>query len=207
MSEREDANQPGPAPERQDELTPFQPDITLLLRRVEKGDDGARDELLQALYGQIYRQAERAMRKQGGDHTLQATALVNEVYLRLFREGEARWTDQRHFLLGASRAMKHVLVDHARKKTRAKRQGVRADLPLDLLMDQFEESVFDFEAFRRALEELAEADPKMARAVELEMFTDATQQEIADVLELKLRTYERRWQMTRRWLYARVMSS
>jgi RNA polymerase sigma factor (TIGR02999 family) len=180
------------------------PDISTLLESIRAGDAQAREELVVRLYGELRDCAERQMRHQPATHTLQATALVNEVYLRLCRSTAGPWQDRRHFLRAAAAAMRNVLVDHARGRGRAKRDGRRVELPLDRVACEFEERAFDLEGLDRALKELEQADPDMAAAVEARFFAGATLEEAAVAAGVSKRTFERRWQATRAWLYTRM---
>ena len=178
--------------------------ITELLRSAEAGSPTAREELFHCIYSELHRTAEALMRKQPRGHTLQPTALVSEVYLRLFRGTPGPWNDRRHFLLAASRAMRHVLIDHARRKSSDKRQQNRSSASLDELVMEYEDRALDLEALQKALERLEVFDPQMTRAIELRFFGGASVDEAARVLDLPRRTFERRWQMTRAWLYKEI---
>ena len=157
---------------------------------------------LSVLYKELHRRASRYMRGQEGGHTLQATALVNEAWVRLNKaEGPREWKDQDHFLASASRAMRCVLVDHARRKHR--RGGPMLELPLDLV-SEFENRAVDLLALDGALEELKAFDPLMARGVELRFFGGQTVVDSARILGISKRTFERRWKATRAWLLGRI---
>lgn len=180
-----------------------QSDVTGLLRRVEAGDPAAQNELWQFLYRELHAHAARAMRAQRPDHTLQPTALVNEVWLRI--EGSLGGLHGReHFLATVSRAMRQVLVDAARKSKAHKRTPSGKRTPLEELVVEFEERSIDLEALDRALKTLAQADPEMARVVELRFFAGADMEEVARVVGMSKRTLERRWTATRAWLGAQL---
>ncbi len=178
--------------------------ITRLLRAASEGRDGSHEALFGALHGELRRRAGALMTRQPSEHTLQATALVNEVYLRLFREGGAHWEDRRHFLLSASQAMRHLLVDHARQRSAAKRAGRRVPLEESQVLDEFESRSIDLEALDAALLKLGELKPEMARAVELRFFANVPQEETARILDMPLRTLQREWALVRAWLYAEL---
>ena len=161
-------------------------------------------EFLEALYEDLRAQARRWMKGQRPSHTLQATALVNEAYLKLARGTGTCWEDRRHFLAAASSAMRQILIDHARAKKRLKRQAPGQREPLDEVLIQYDNNAFDLEALDSALEELARFNPEMARAVELRFFGAATVEETASILDMSRRTFERRWQAARAWLHARL---
>ncbi|MEO0649984.1 MAG: ECF-type sigma factor [Planctomycetota bacterium] len=176
-------------------------DLKALLADVEAGREGARDELFRLLYSELHRRAEGMMGGQPRDHTLQATALVSEAFIRLFKNGSPRLNDRRHFLLAASRAMRHVLVDYARRKASDKRSGVRSATPLEELLLEYDNRSLDVAELNMALERLEEFDPEMMRAVELRFFGGASVEETIEALGMAKRTFERRWELTRAWLY------
>ncbi len=175
--------------------------ITRLCQDAAQGDEAAKNELFEALYSELRRRAGGMMARQRSDHTLQATALVSEAYLRLFGSVTPSWSDRRHFVLAASKAMRHLLVDHARGRAAAKREGKRVPLEGDVLIAAFETRAIDFEALEIAIKKLAEIKPEMARAVELQFFGSATQEEAAKILDIPVRTFQRQWSMARAWLF------
>lgn len=181
-------------------------EATRLLSRMRDGDSRAGGELFELLYPELRSAAEAHMRGQAGSHTLQATALVNEAFLRLSKGQEQTFENRRHFLLTASRAMRHVLVDHARGKQRLKRSAKRTDAPLDQVVLEGEGTDFDLEALDLALQELERRDPPMAKAVELRFFGGVGTVETARVLGMAPRTFDRRWQTVRAWLAERMAS-
>ena len=175
--------------------------ITSLLRDIAEGREKAQDELFDAIYAELHRRAAALMRRQPDGHTLQATALIGEVYGRLFKDGQARWVDEQHFLLTASRAMRQLLMDHARKKAAMKRAGVRVPLQEDLLILEFENRALDVEALHAALDKLAQINPEMARSVELRFFGNVPIEECARMAGISVRSFHRRWAMTKAWLF------
>lgn len=166
----------------------------------EKGDE----ELLAQLYDELHRRAIGYMRGQRADHTLQPTALVNEAYMRLANSGSSLWSDRPRFLATASRAMRHVLVDHARRRGRLKNSPPGERTPLDQITLGFEENALDLLALDEAIDSLAERDPDMARAVELRFFGGSSMEETAKCLGLSKRSFERRWKFVRAWVFAEV---
>lgn len=156
--------------------------------------------MLEAVYALLFERARELMQDQPAGHTLQATALVNEVYLKLVGRPDSYWTDSGHLLLTAARAMRQVLVDHARRKGATKRGGEFQRHPLDGVVVAYEERSDDLEALDRALEELAEFSPEMARVVELRFFAGQSMREIAGILGISPRTLDRKWDATRAWL-------
>ncbi len=180
-------------------------DITQLLHRMRSGDDEARSELFATLYRELRARAAAWMRTQPPAHTLQATALVHEACLKLLAGDPGPFQDRAHFLAVAASAMRSALVDHARRKRSVKRSSGRAQVPLDGVVLSFEERSLDVVALDEAIEKLARMDEPMARAVELAYFGGLPQAEIAGLLELPLRTFQRHWQATRAWLHAELL--
>jgi RNA polymerase sigma factor (TIGR02999 family) len=174
--------------------------VTEILKSLTQGNERAAEELLPLVYDELHRLAKHRMRSQRPDHTLQATALVNEAYLKLFGGGQPNWRDRDHFIAVAARAMRSVLVDHARSKQRQKRQPTGECVALDELMDSFEERAFDLIALDEALNRLGDADRLTVRVIELRFFAGLSYKEIARVLGLSVRTVEREWEAGRAWL-------
>ena len=174
--------------------------VTEVLERVRRGEGDAAAELLVLVLGELRAIAERHMRGQQPWHTLEPTALVNEAYLRLFKNGVAEFNDRGHFLKAASRAMRCVLVDHARAGACQRRAAPGVRLPIEGLAELFEERAHDLVALDAALERLAEQDPRGAQVVELLFFGGRTEAETAEVLGVSERTVQRDWQMARAWL-------
>lgn len=163
--------------------------------------DRSRDALFAEVYEELRRRAANQMRGQRGDHTLQPTALINEVYLKLNRGGSSLWSNRTRFLATASQAMRQVLIDHARRRGRQKNKPPGEREPLDQVVVAYEENAIDLLALDSALNRLAEMDPEMTRAVELRFFGGMSIQETADHLGMSRRTFERRWGLIRTWLY------
>ena len=189
-----------PAPS--ESSAPPAPDVTGLLLAWGRGDQSAADRLVPVVYDELRRQAERAMRREGGEHTLQATALVHESYLRLVDQRRVEWRNRAHFFAIASTVMRRVLVDHARARLAAKRgggaapvshAGVAAGTP-----DGTDEA--DLIALHEALEKLAALDPDQARLVELRYFGGLTIEETAEALSVSPATVKREWALARAWL-------
>ena len=159
-----------------------------------------------SLYRELHRRAEHLMRGQPKNHTLQATALVNEVFLKLHGVDPST-EDRSHYLAVASRAMRQVLVDHARAKGRQKRNPNGEKLPLDDVMVSYEERAHDLVALDEAVARLGEFDETMARAVELRFFGGLSVAEAADRLGISLSTAEADWRTARAWLGAHFEGS
>ena len=165
-----------------------------------EGDDAER--LFDALYHELHHQAQRCMERQPPGHTLQPTALVNETFLKL-ADGEG-WKGREHFMSVAAKAMRSVLVDHARSKDRLKRQGAAHRISLDSVVVTYDERAVDLLLLDDALERLAAFDEHMARAVELRFFAGLNVEETARIVGMSKRALERQWAATRAWLYREV---
>ncbi len=172
-------------------------DITLLLIAASDGDRQAMDRALPLVYDLLRTQAARLIRRERSGHTLQPTALVHEVWLRLAGQHGARWEDRRHFS-----AMRRILVSHARFRRRLKRGGPRAGerVPVETLVSVEGEPSLDLVALDQALERLSSVDSRMARTVELRYFAGLSVEETADVLEVASATVKREWSLARAWL-------
>lgn len=181
-------------------------EATQLLARLSEGEAGAADRLLPLVYDQLRQIAGRLMERQPSDHTLQATALVSEAWLKLVTpEARGGWESQQHFLRVAARAMRSVLVDHARARATEKRGGPNVvKLPLDAVLLEAEDRVGELLAFDETLERLEAVDADLARLVELRFYGGLQIDEAARVLELSQRTAERRWRAARMWLRAEL---
>ena len=178
-------------------------DITQLLVRWRGGDEAALEQLLPLVYEELRRLAGRYMRAERPDHTLQATALVHEAYVRLVGV-EAAWQDRVHFLSLAARLMRRILVDHAKAGRREKRGGGAVKLSLDdvaLVASEPSAALLDLD---EALTNLASLDERKARAVELHYFGGLTYDETAEVLGVSAATVDRDLRMARAWLYREV---
>lgn len=177
-------------------------DVTGLLLAWGRGDQSAADRLVGAVYDELRRQAERAMRREGGEHTLQATALVHESYLRLVDQRRVEWRNRAHFFAIASTVMRRILVDHARARLTAKRGG--GVVPITLAGAAHggaqETDDVDLLALHEALERLAQLDPEQARLVELRYFGGLTIEETAEALDVSPATVKREWALARAWL-------
>jgi RNA polymerase sigma factor (TIGR02999 family) len=179
-------------------------DITGLLDRWNAGDQAAMQELLVLVYDELRRMADRFLRQERPDHTLQPTALVNELFLRFSGLREMRVESQRHFYGAAANAMRRILVDHARHRKAEKRGGTQQrrisieDVPEDAFagVDQP-----DFERLDDALKALAAIAPEKAQAVELRYFAGLSVDETARVMGISPATVGRHWAFARAWLH------
>ena len=195
-------NRPPKTPAPLESSPPPSPDVTGLLLAWGRGDQSAADQLVPAVYEELRRQAERAMRREGGEHTLQATALVHESYLRLIDQRRVEWRNRAHFFAIASTVMRRVLVDHARARLTAKRGGGVSPVSLAGAEPATPEGTdeADLLALHEALEKLAALDPDQARLVELRYFGGLTIEETAEALSVSPATVKREWALARAWL-------
>ncbi len=181
-----------------DEISKEPGEATLLLERMRAGDRDAGESLLPLLYAELRGLAAHALRKAGPQHTLQPTALVHEAYLRMVGPHDASgWNDRQHFVRVAARAMRCVLVDHARGRLTEKRGFGERPVPLEGLELPFEDRVGDVAAVGDALEQLSEADPELAQLVELRYFAGLSFLEVGQVMGISDQAARRRWRMAR----------
>jgi RNA polymerase sigma factor (TIGR02999 family) len=172
-------------------------DVTQALARLREGDERAADALMPLVYEELRRLASRYLHDEGPGHTLQTTALVHEAYLRLVDRDQAEVADRAHFMALAARAMRRILVDHARGRKTAKRGGDRQRVPLDDAVALFESHSADLLELDEALAQLGADNPQQARIVELRFFGGLTTAESAEVLGVSIRTIEREWRYAR----------
>ena len=175
--------------------------VTDLLRAWASGDQAALDELLPLVYDDLRRQARRFMRRQPSGHTLQTTALVHEAYLRLVAQSAVAWNGREHFFGVAAKAMRSILVDHARARSAGKRGGSARAIALDDAAGVAGPQVsVDVLALDEALERLAELDARKSKLVELRYFGGLGIEEAAVVLGVSPATVKREWTTARAWL-------
>jgi RNA polymerase sigma-70 factor, ECF subfamily len=177
-----------------------QPDVTELLKAVNQGDHQAQEQLIAALYRELQRLAASLMSKERAEHTLQPTALVNEAYLRLI-QGSPRWSDRAHFFGAAARAMRRVLVEHARRRSARKRGAGARRVTFGDLEVEAEDSSIDLMALDEALEALRGEDPRLVDVVELRYFAGFSIEQTAELLDVSPATVKRHWLYARAWLY------
>jgi RNA polymerase sigma factor (TIGR02999 family) len=174
--------------------------ITDLLAHARRGDAEATDRLVPLLYGEMRRIAAALMARERRAATLQPTALVHEAYLRLLG-GDEGWQSRAHFLGAAARAMRRILVEHARRRSRLKRGGARERVTLTDGALRYEARPADLLALDVALSGLQEKDAAMARVVELRYFGGLTVEETAEATGASVRTVHRQWAAARAWLH------
>jgi RNA polymerase sigma-70 factor (ECF subfamily) len=174
--------------------------VTDLLIAWTDGDASALDRLIPLVERELRRLARHHMRRESPAHTLQTTALVNEVYLKLVDQTHARWHSRAHFFAVAAQLMRRILVDHARRHLRGKRGGGATDVSLDEAAVLTHEKSAELLALDEALGRLAEIDPLKARIVELRHFGGLSVKETAEVLKIAEVTVIRHWGLAKAWL-------
>ncbi|MDQ1348778.1 MAG: hypothetical protein QG573_2154 [Acidobacteriota bacterium] len=183
------------------EQGPGGPEITALLVAVENGDRGAFDRLFEAVYTELRSIARRQLRGASSADTLSTTALVHEAYLKFSKQASWSVENRRHFYALAARAMRSVVIDHARRRGRVKRGGARVAVELDEQQIASPERGADLLAVDEALSRLESADPDLAQLVEWRFFGGLSIDEIAGLLDVSDRTVKRRWRTARAFLF------
>ncbi|HEY0003550.1 MAG TPA: sigma-70 family RNA polymerase sigma factor [Pyrinomonadaceae bacterium] len=183
--------------------TPQSENVTQLLIALNNGDREALDRLLPVVYDELRKLAERYLRRERLDHTLQATALVHEAYLKLVDQN-VPWQNRAHFFGVAAEMMRRILIDHARSHHAAKRGGGGVKLALDDVIDLSDERAADLIALDEALTELEKIDPQKSKIVELRYFAGLSIEETAAVMGVGTATIIRHWRMAKAWLYNEV---
>lgn len=179
--------------------------VTDLLLAWNRGEQGALERLMPAVYADLRRQAARQLRGEMAGHTLEPTALVHELYLRLERQHSLRWESRAHFLAVCAGLMRRVLVDHARRRQRFKRGGLLCRVELEDQPAGASAPDLDLVALDRALGELQTLDAQQARLVEMRFFGGLTHEESASVLGISERTVKRDWRSARAFLLERLL--
>ncbi|MFP5246819.1 MAG: sigma-70 family RNA polymerase sigma factor [Thermoanaerobaculia bacterium] len=175
-------------------------EVTQLLRDWSAGSVGARDELLALVYEPLRQIAERHLYREREGHTLQPTALVHELYLKLVDQRRVAWADRTHFFAVAAQVMRRILVDHARRRKSDKRGGGVTPVTIGAALDIAAEENFDVVALDVALENLEKVYPQQAKIVELRFYAGLTIDETAEALRVSPATISREWTMARAWL-------
>ncbi len=181
--------------------------VTQLLTAVSEGDQAALTELAPLVYEDLRRLAHRYMQGERADHTLQATALVNEAYLRLADQTNASWQTRAHFFAIAAMTMRQILVNYAKSYRAQKRGGDRQKVELDevvLISPALSQEIIEL---HEVLAQLAALDERKARVVEMKYFGGLSYEEIAEVLGVSVITVRRDWEFARLWLYAELRGS
>jgi RNA polymerase sigma factor (TIGR02999 family) len=182
-----------------DETSP-PPDVTALLQAWSAGNPHALDGLMPVVYAELHRLAAARLRGERGDHTLQATALVNEAFVRLAGQTRIQWHNRAQFFGTAAELMRRILVDHARERRSAKRGGGATRVELDEALGAAEPRDVDVLALDIALERLERLDARQSRLVVLRFFGGLTIDEVAKVLEMSPATAKREWVTAKMWL-------
>jgi len=178
--------------------------VTQILNDARNGRTGAAEQLFQLVYDELRRLAASHMRSERPGHTLQATALVHEAFMRLIRDDRMDWRNRAHFFGAAAEAMRRILVDHGRARAAIRRGGDRRKVSLedtpDLSTDRSDEII----AVDAALSRLSNLDPRKGRLVELRFFGGLDIEETAEVLGVSPRTVKRDWTFAKAWLYREI---
>lgn len=182
-----------------------EPNVTNLLLEWRRGDGAALERLIPIVYGELRRVASARLRSEGSQ-TLQTTALVHEVYLRLVDLDRMTVQNRTHFFAMAARLMREILVDHARRRDAQKRGGGVTVLGLDEVTAGAESAIVDVLALNEALTELHALDERLCRVVELRYFAGLNIDETADALDVSSATVERDWTVSKAWLLQRLSS-
>jgi len=185
---------------RTDDPSPSGHDITQLLRAWGEGDSGALDALTPLVYQELYRRAHWHMARENPGHTLQATALVNEIYVRMVDVRGVSWRDRAHFFAVSSRLIRQILIDAARSRNAQKRGGQSPHVPIDESLLVSEEPPADLIALDDALTALAAFDHRKSQVVELRFFGGLEIEETAEVLGVSPETVKRDWKLAKAWL-------
>ena len=175
-----------------------QPDSVDVVSDPDSGS--APGDFFEHVYDELHGLAARQMRAQGAGHTLQATALVSELYLKMGHYELDRWESRAHFIAMAARAMRSILVDHARSKGRQKRSPDGERVALDLAAAEYRERSVDLVALDEALQKLADHDPRLVELVEMRFFGNCSMEECAQLTGRSLRSAQRDWRFAKDWL-------
>jgi RNA polymerase sigma factor (TIGR02999 family) len=176
-------------------------EVTLLLRAWGEGDVQALDRLAPIVYQELHRIARGYMARERTDHTLQTTALVNEAYVRLVDARQVTWQDRAHFFAVCARAMRRILVDHARSRGYVKRGGGKLHVQFDEAFGMEWSADSNLLELDEALDRLSALDPRKARVIEMRFFVGLSVEETAEALGISPETVMRDWKLARAWLY------
>lgn len=179
-------------------------EVTQLLADWGRGDKSAFDKLFPLVHEELRRIAQRQMSHERPGHTLQATALVNEAYLKLAGNEGFEWRDRAHFYAVCAQVMRHVLIDHARAHARDKRGGGAVQVSFNDAIALSEQRAEELVALDEALRSLEHLDPQKGRIVEMRYFGGLSIEETAEVLDISPRTVRREWRRSKAWLYRMI---
>jgi RNA polymerase sigma factor (TIGR02999 family) len=175
--------------------------LTLILGRARAGDERARGELIALVYDELRRVASGLMRRERADHTLSPTGVVHEAVIRLLDDAIFdKAADRSYLFASAARAMRQILVEHARRRAAGRRGGGRRRVPLDRVVESFEAKDLDVIALHEALDRLAEWNQRQSQIITLRYFGGLTMAEVAESLGVSIVTVERDWRVARAWL-------
>lgn len=180
-------------------------DVTQVLRELSDGHESAPACLMPLVYDELRKPAQGYLQDERPDHTLQATALVNEAYIRLVDWKNVTWQNRAHFFALAAQVMRRILVDHARAKQAQKRAGQLTRLSLDEAISFPQQREVDLVALDDALKELAGLDPMQSKIVELRFFGGLTIEETAEALRTSPATIKREWTLAKAWLHKTIV--
>jgi RNA polymerase sigma factor (TIGR02999 family) len=175
-------------------------EVTHILEAMDRGEPKAAEELLSLVYEELRRVAAAKMAREAPGQTLQATALVHEAWLRLTTDEERKWNDRTHFFAAAAEAMRHILVDNARRKRAERHGGGRQRVAMPQIASPVAGNEDQVLAVHEALEKLAAQDKQKAELVKLRYFVGMTHEEAADALGISVPTAKRHWAYARAWL-------
>jgi len=180
------------------------PDVTVLLSELTRGNKEAEEKLVPLVYDELKRLARSYMRRERPEHTLQATALVHEAYLKLIKQQSVNWQGRSHFFAIAAQLMRRILIDHARGHLREKRGGTKVILPLDEGLVFSPEHSEELVKLDEALERLSKLDARQSRIVELRFFGGLSVEETAKFLGISPKTVKRDWSVAKVWLHGEL---
>jgi RNA polymerase sigma-70 factor (ECF subfamily) len=203
-AERDGLSSAEPARPEREVPAPSKGEITHWLAAYQSGDPDALEKLLPLVHDELHRQAMQFFSRERSGHTLQPTALVNEVYLRLVNQREANWQNRAQFFAIAAQMMRRILVSHARARQAAKRGGVEQRITLTEEVAAGPQRDVNLLALDEALKKLEAIDLEKSRMVELRFFSGLSVAETAEVMGVSPRTIDRQWQTAKAWLYREI---
>jgi len=186
--------------------TPNPAEVTELLRHWQDGDPASLEKLAPLVQAELHRLARHYMAGENKQHTLQATALINEAWLRLIDWRNANWQNRAHFFAVSAQLMRHILVDHARRRAGLKR-AANEQVSLDQALELSPARGSDLVALDDALTSLSARDPRKGRIVELRFYGGLSEEETAEVLKISTKTVQREWNKAKAWLYYELKMS
>ena len=179
-------------------------ELTVLLKDWKQGDATALERLTPLIYDELRRIAHRYAQRERNGHTLQTTALVNEAYLRLAGSEKPDWQDRSHFFAVTAQVMRHILIDHARRRHYVKHGGALQQVPLEEALLMADERASELLTLDEALEDLNRLDSRKTKVVELRYFGGLSLEETAHALGISVMTVRRDWRAAKAWLYKRI---